>query len=366
MSMAQGTAEKPKKRRATRAKKKTRESPSPVELREITLPRMRAFNQLYRWRAPSKLSIFGERVSVSAVWPPSDDGMARGTVTFTVDKSRGRLAVPLTAIDEWIARIDPDADLERLAPDHAALLLECLLENEMGRLEQYFDCRIALLSVDRAPAAAGEYAYAFRFVRGGEESECLLDLEDGWAIRLGRALNELQRKARPPRLDIPVSASIWRGAISLSFAELQGLQSGDVIVPDEINPAEDVAVAIFANRFAAPVRATEDGWLLMARPSSVAATKWEWIMDQSKRSDAAAIEDSELEELPLTVAFEIGRVGMSLKEISQLTPGAVVKVTDVPDQTVDLLANGKRIGRGEIVRLGEGLGVQVTRIFGDA
>ena len=66
------------------------------------------------------------------------------------------------------------------------------------------------------------------------------------------------------------------------------------------------------------------------------------------------------------VAFEIGRVGMSLKDISQLTPGAVVKVTDVSDQTVDLLVNGKRIGRGEIVRVGEGLGVQVTRIFGDA
>ncbi|WP_274425138.1 type III secretion system cytoplasmic ring protein SctQ [Chelativorans sp. YIM 93263] len=363
--MAQGTAEKPKKRRASSAKR-VRESASPVKLREIALPRMRAFNQLYRWRAPSKLTIFGERVLVSAVWPPSDDGVARGTVTFAIDKSRGRLAVPLTAIDEWIAKFDPDADLARLAPDHAALLLECLLEDEIGQLEQYFDCRIALLSVDRAPATAREYPYAFKFVRGTEESECLLDLEDGWAIRLGRALNEMQRKTRSPRLDIPVSASIWRGAISLPFAELRGLQPGDVIVPDEINPAEDVAVAIFANRFAAPVRATEDGWLLTARPSSVAATKWEWIMDQSKRSDAAAIEDSELEELPLTVAFEIGRVGMSLKEISQLTPGAVVRVTDVPDQTVDLLANGKRIGRGEIVRVGEGLGVQVTRIFGDA
>ncbi|WP_295806524.1 type III secretion system cytoplasmic ring protein SctQ [uncultured Nitratireductor sp.] len=289
-----------------------------------------------------------------------------GTIDFTVDGSHGRLAVPLAAIDEWIAMVDPDVNIERLAPDHAALLLECLLENEIDRLEQYLGCRIALLSIDRAPASVEAFPYAFVFSRDDEESECLLDLEDGWAIRLGRALNELEPKTRPSRVDIPVSVSIWRGAIGLSLAELKDLRPGDVILPDEINSAEDVAVAIFANRFTAPVRGTGEGWLLMARPNPVAATKWEWIMDQSKRPDAAALEDSELAELPLMVAFEIGRVGMSLKDISQLTPGAVVKVTDVSDQTVDLLVNGKRIGRGEIVRVGEGLGVQVTRIFGDA
>ncbi|TIW64875.1 MAG: hypothetical protein E5V60_18075 [Mesorhizobium sp.] len=33
---------------------------------------------------------------------------------------------------------------------------------------------------------------------------------------------------------------------------------------------------------------------------------------------------------------------------------------------MDIIANGKRVGRGEIVRIGESLGVRILRMFDNA
>ncbi|TIW52218.1 MAG: YscQ/HrcQ family type III secretion apparatus protein, partial [Mesorhizobium sp.] len=78
------------------------------------------------------------------------------------------------------------------------------------------------------------------------------------------------------------------------------------------------------------------------------------------------LEESTLDELPVALAFEIGRTAMPLGEVRQLAPGAVVALADVTEANVDIIANGKRVGRGEIVRIGESLGVRILRMFDNA
>ncbi|TJV03500.1 MAG: hypothetical protein E5Y18_27345, partial [Mesorhizobium sp.] len=55
-----------------------------------------------------------------------------------------------------------------------------------------------------------------------------------------------------------------------------------------------------------------------------------------------------------------------LGEVRQLAPGAIVPLANVTKETVDIIANGKRVGRGEIVRIGESLGVRIARMFDNA
>lgn len=297
---------------------------------------------------------------------PSTTPAAASVIRFSIDGEPGELILPSAMIDEWIDMIDPEADHARLALEHKALLVECLLSSELSALEASLDCRIAFTSIDDEPMATGEGAFTFRLERSGNLVPCALQLEPGWAVRLGRALDEIDRTNPPLRLDIPASICIWRGVTAISVAELRSLHPGDIIVPEEMNTEQSTAMAIIAGRFAVPVQAVGEGWLLTAGLRPLAATKWEWIMDHSKKPFTAGIEDSDLDDLPVTLVFEVSRIAMPLKEISGLTPGAVVKVADMSSPGVDLVANGKRIGRGEIVRIGDGLGVQVTRIFGNA
>lgn len=89
-------------------------------------------------------------------------------------------------------------------------------------------------------------------------------------------------------------------------------------------------------------------------------------MNQAAQPDTEKLEDSGFDALPVTVAFELGRKAMPLSEISALAPGAVVQLAGMSAETVSILAQGKRIGEGEIVRIGEALGVRIVRIFDNA
>ena len=74
--------------------------------------------------------------------------------------------------------------------------------------------------------------------------------------------------------------------------------------------------------------------------------------------------DGTLDDLEVTLVFEIGRRFVDLAELRSIAPGYVFPMTQDASAPVDILATGRRKGRGEIVRIGETLGVRVTRLFG--
>jgi len=69
-----------------------------------------------------------------------------------------------------------------------------------------------------------------------------------------------------------------------------------------------------------------------------------------------------IDEIPLSVIIEIGRLQMSVKKILELQPGNLLELDVHPENGVDLVVNGKRIAKGELVRLGEALGVRILDI----
>ena len=71
-----------------------------------------------------------------------------------------------------------------------------------------------------------------------------------------------------------------------------------------------------------------------------------------------------LEDLQVTLVFELGRSQVDLATLRSITPGYVFPLVRDPAAPVDLVVNGRCIGKGEIVRIGETLGVRTTRLFG--
>lgn len=68
------------------------------------------------------------------------------------------------------------------------------------------------------------------------------------------------------------------------------------------------------------------------------------------------------EEIPLTVTVEVGKVEMSAKEALELGPGNVVELGTPVGKSVSLVVNGKCVGRGELIKMGEVLGVRVLEL----
>lgn len=67
-------------------------------------------------------------------------------------------------------------------------------------------------------------------------------------------------------------------------------------------------------------------------------------------------------EVPLTINVEIGRLHISLRKLMELKPGNLIELTAKPEDGVDLVLNGKRLARGELIQVGEVLGVRILDI----
>ncbi len=72
--------------------------------------------------------------------------------------------------------------------------------------------------------------------------------------------------------------------------------------------------------------------------------------------------DADVTELRVTLVFEFGRRMATLAEVAAFGPGSVLETGGGPDQSVDVLANGRRIGRGTVVLVGGAFAVQLHSI----
>lgn len=66
--------------------------------------------------------------------------------------------------------------------------------------------------------------------------------------------------------------------------------------------------------------------------------------------------------VPLTLSIEVGRLKINLDKLLQLKPGNLIELPVKPEQGVDIVLNGKKVAKGELVKLGEALGVKILQI----
>ena len=67
-------------------------------------------------------------------------------------------------------------------------------------------------------------------------------------------------------------------------------------------------------------------------------------------------------DLPLKVTVELGRTKMLINDLLQLGQGSVIELSKLVGETLEVLVNGKRIAKGEVVVVNEKFGVRLTEI----
>ncbi|MBX3718609.1 MAG: type III secretion system cytoplasmic ring protein SctQ [Parachlamydiales bacterium] len=66
--------------------------------------------------------------------------------------------------------------------------------------------------------------------------------------------------------------------------------------------------------------------------------------------------------VPLTLSVEVARLKINLDKLLQLKPGNLIELPVKPEQGVDIVLNGKKVAKGELIKLGEALGVKILQI----
>jgi flagellar motor switch protein FliN/FliY len=84
---------------------------------------------------------------------------------------------------------------------------------------------------------------------------------------------------------------------------------------------------------------------------------------------AAIDEDSNLNlilEIPVTIAMEIGRTRISIRNLLQLNQGSVVELDRLAGEAMDVMVNGTLVAHGEVVVVNEKFGIRLTDVVSPA
>lgn len=80
-------------------------------------------------------------------------------------------------------------------------------------------------------------------------------------------------------------------------------------------------------------------------------------------NERVELERQVIDELEVELVVELGRVELSLAELSRLGVGDVLALGQPLGGGVDVWAGGRRIGRGELVDVDGETGVRLTELF---
>ncbi len=68
-------------------------------------------------------------------------------------------------------------------------------------------------------------------------------------------------------------------------------------------------------------------------------------------------------DIPIQIVAVLGKKPVTIKDIVSLRMGQVVELNRLPNEAIDLVANGKLIAKGELVEVEGRLGVRILKIF---
>ncbi|MBB5536478.1 type III secretion system cytoplasmic ring protein SctQ [Rhizobium giardinii] len=280
-------------------------------------------------------------------------------VSLTVAGEPVELLAPATTLKLLVDRLEPLTQWDHLSPPARAAVLEYLFADVLDAVETQAGRQIALTEIGTAPGQGLPGNFGFELVWQGLSlpvcgyfSGALLAGLTRWADRLPRR-----------RLtSLTASVAIRRGYAVLSARELEQLSPGDGILIDPA--AAESAMAVTGEHFLATCTLSKEGAtlcgpLLMRPKGPMRHFMSNETVDLELQGPPRV---SSIGDIPVKIVFDVGRIELPLSELEGIGEGHVFTLDRSKPDAVEIVAQGRIIGRGEIVTLDGLAAVRVTAL----
>ncbi|WP_377155127.1 FliM/FliN family flagellar motor switch protein [Roseateles sp. UC29_93] len=278
---------------------------------------------------------------------------------LTVESAQGSFQLGLDAVDSPALQLA----CAHQPRDTACAVVTLLLA---GWAEAFAPMLGTLRVVDIQPLADADTPERLvPLVLGGAMPVALLDADPGVLERV-IATVAASGTDLTPLAQLPLRPVIRLFARTFPLRVLRGLRPGDTVLAGgqpallrcgvgralraslHIDPQE------FTVHLAEPPALTDDP---AAHEAGHMAAQLSGESTEAPRSAGS------LDELQLPVAFELDTARVSLAELASMQPGYAVEL-DVPlrEATVRLVCHGRTLGQGQLIAIGDHLGVRISRL----
>ncbi|KAF1019973.1 MAG: Yop proteins translocation protein Q [Pseudomonas sp.] len=303
-------------------------------------------NRLHRRRQPWQGRCAGQVLSVRWATDPQPVVEPRH-VLLALGQSPLRLRLPAAVVEQALAALALPFDTQLLLPLPRALLLELALLDVIERLEALLGQPLQLLdSVEDTRPYALQLALTVQF-GNLPAMAAQLDVSEQAAELLAQLMEQHIQAEPDPLPALHQTLTVVAGRQFLSLGELRSLQPGDVLM---LEPGAGLHLEL-AGRLQA--RCRRDGASLhLLEDLNVPLLEPEPPMTDV---DAAAA----LDDLLLKLVCQVGNLELSLAQLRELGAGSLLQLNTPTVDGVDLMVNGRRVGQGQLVKIGDGLGVRL-------
>lgn len=336
------------------------------------LPRIAAgdlalLNALHRHRHPIEALVAEHAVTIEAT---ARFALAADAYAFRMTLSGRPALLRLSAsLADFCAGSLAVREFERLNGVRAGMLLELALLRAIkaleGRLRMEIRVEERMATVESDHQLLLPLHFLVRGLPIGDAGiELSLDRES--AAVVARALDELAvPNVATAQLTIPVR--ICCDHVDLTLAELRTVRPGDILMPERDPAGSRSVIAVVGERLCFQVERDAQGFRLGLRlTESDGNAAGEWCMqDPTNALPGGSVDEAALDQVPIRLVFEIGRLDLPLAEVRRLGPGYVLPLTKPFESAVDIVANGRRIGHGSLMKIGDSVGVRVERLMTD-
>ena len=84
--------------------------------------------------------------------------------------------------------------------------------------------------------------------------------------------------------------------------------------------------------------------------------------DNTDALEAGSLDQDLIRSIPVTLTVELGSAKLKLKDLLRLAQGSVLELDTAAGEMLDLKVNGTTIAKGEVVTVGDQLGLTVVEI----
>jgi flagellar motor switch/type III secretory pathway protein FliN len=328
-----------------------------------------ALNAFYQRHEPLKVRAFGGAIQIEPAFGRGKGRQAFLRMEIDAGGDRGTLLLPSPLADLIFLELDGSPNIADFDPQQAALLMELALRGVLEAIEAGIGGKISVNSVASRiehfePLPEPLFDFGLSMAKLGL-LHIYLHLPAAPSLRLAQYMNAKTTRGNeaPGELAaLTFSACIRLGAFAFSQTALRELAAGDVILLDQTSAVLPGAALIIGETLAAPLEITGSSAILVDAPKTALGTVLEGLTAKGIESwfqqDSL---DQDEDGVPVIVTFELRRFHASLEDLRLYRGGTALQLGS-DGQDVEILANGKLIGLGKVMTIGDSTGVAVTRL----
>jgi flagellar motor switch protein FliN/FliY len=104
----------------------------------------------------------------------------------------------------------------------------------------------------------------------------------------------------------------------------------------------------------------------MITPNDAATQRVEFDPLTAPVAEGADVNLDMILDVPVTLAMEVGRTRISIRNLLQLNQGSVVELDRSAGEPLDVFVNGTLVAHGEVVVINERFGIRLTDVISPA